>query len=54
MKSKVDKLNVGNLVPAPVDFKKLSDVVDNDAVKKTVYRELVKNVNAINTKLVNL
>ena len=38
----------------PVDFKKLSDVVDKKVVKKDVYDELVKKVNAVDTsKLVN-
>ena len=32
-KNKVDKLDVHQLVPVPVDLSKLSDVVKNDAVK---------------------
>ena len=54
MKSKVDKLDVDILAPVPTDLKKLSYVVDNDVVEKTVCNELVKKVNAIDTiKLVN-
>ena len=34
LKTKVDKLNVHKLVPAPVDSSKLSDVVKNNVVKK--------------------
>ena len=34
MKSKVDKLDVDELVPVPIDLNKLSDVVINDVVKK--------------------
>ena len=34
MKSRVDKLDVNKLVPAPVGLNKLSDVVKNDIVKK--------------------
>ena len=34
MKSKVDKLDVDKLVPAPVDLSKVNDVVKNDVVKK--------------------
>ena len=45
MKSKVDKLDVDKLVPVPVDFSKLGDVVENVVVKKIEYDELVKNVN---------
>ena len=37
LKTKADKLNMDNLVPVPVDLSKLSNVVKNDAVKKTVY-----------------
>ena len=39
--------NVDEL-PIPVVLKKI-DVVVNDVVKKTVYNELVKKVNAIDT-----
>ena len=44
LKSEVDKLGIGNLVPVPVDLSKLSDVVKNDVIKKTVYDELVAKV----------
>ena len=36
LKSKVDKLDVDKLVPLPVDLSKLSDVVKNYIIKKTV------------------
>ena len=49
MKSKVDKLDVDKLVPVPVDLIKLSDVVKNDVVKKTVFDKLVAKVNNIDT-----
>ena len=42
MKSKVDKLDIGKLESTPVDLSKLSNVVRNDAVKKTEYNELKK------------
>ena len=42
LKSKEDKLDVDRSKPFPVHFKKLSDVVDNDDAKKTVYNELAK------------
>ena len=35
-------------MPVPVDLGKLSDVVKNDVVKKTVYDQLVAKVNNIN------
>ena len=48
------KLNADKLKSAPGDLKKVSDVIEKEAVKKNVFAELVKNVNAIDTsKLVN-
>ena len=44
MRNKVDKLDVDNLVPVPVDLRKLSDVVKNDVVKKDVHNALIKNI----------
>ena len=37
------------LVPVPADIRKLSDVLKNDVVKKTVYDKLVAKVNSIDT-----
>ena len=37
LKTEVDKLDIGRLVPVPVDLSELSDVVKNDVVKKDVY-----------------
>ena len=36
-------------MPVPVDLSKLSDIVKNDVVKKTVYYKLVAKVNSIDT-----
>ena len=44
MKSKVHKLDVDKLVPFPVDFSKISDVVKNDVVKKDAYNAKIKNI----------
>ena len=44
MKTKVDKLDVDELVPVPVDLSKLSDVVKNGVVKKDVYNAKIKNI----------
>ena len=49
LKAEVDKLDIDKLVPVPVDLSKLSDVVKNDVVKKTVYDKLVAKVNNIDT-----
>ena len=48
-KTEVDKLDIDKLVPVPVDLSKISDVVKNDVVKKTVYDKLVAKVNSIDT-----
>ena len=44
LKSKVEKLDVDKLVPVPVDLSKLSDVVENDVVKKDVYNAKIKTI----------
>ena len=49
LKTEVDKLDIDKLVPVPVDLSKLSDVVKNEVVKKTVYDKLVAKVNSIDT-----
>ena len=49
LKTEVDKLDIDKLAPVPVDLSKLSDVVKNDVVKKTVYDKLVAKVNNIDT-----
>ena len=54
LKTEVDKLDIDKLVPIPVDLSKLSDVVKNDVVKKTVYDKLVAKVNSIDTSRFNL
>ena len=38
-------------MPVPVDLNKLSDVVKNDVVKKTVYDKLAAKVNSIDTSV---
>ena len=49
LKTEVDKLDIDKLAPVPVDLSKLSDVVKNDDVKKTVYDKLVAKVSNIDT-----
>ena len=44
LKSKVDKLDVGKLVPIPVELSKLCDAVKNDIVKKDLYNTKIKNI----------
>ena len=49
LKTEVDKLGIGKLATVPVDLSKLSNVVKNDVVKKTVYDKLVIKVDNIDT-----
>ena len=49
LKAEVDKIDVEKLKTVPVDLSKLSNVVKNEVVKKTVYNKLVANVNNIDT-----
>ena len=49
LKTEVDKLDIDKLVPVPVDLSKLSDVVKNDVIEKTVYDKLATKVNSIDT-----
>ena len=47
LKPEIEKLDICKLETTPINLSKLSDVVKNEVVKKTVYDELVKKVNAI-------
>ena len=49
LKAEVEKLDIDKLVAVPVDLSKLSDVLKNDVVKKTVYDKLVAKINNIDT-----
>ena len=49
LKTEVDKLDIDKLATVPADLSKLSNVVKNDVVKKTVYDKLVAKVNKIDT-----
>ena len=47
LKAEIDKLDIDKLVPVPIDLSKLSDVIKNYIVEKTVYDKLVVKVNNI-------
>ena len=49
IKTEVDKLDIDKLAPVPVHLSKLSDVVKDYVVKKTVYDKLAAKVNNIDT-----
>ena len=40
LKTEVDKLDIGKLVPVPTDLSKLSNVVKNNVAKKDVYDKI--------------
>lgn len=46
LKSDFDRSEIDKLETSPVDLSELSNVVNNDVVKKTVYEKLAKNVDA--------
>ena len=50
LKAEVDKTDVDKLKTVLVDLGKLSNVVNNDVAKKTMYDKLVPNVNNIDTR----
>ena len=50
LKAEVDKIYVDKLKTVPIDLSKLSNVVDDEVVKKTVYDKLVAKVNDIDTR----
>ena len=49
VKTEVHKLDINKLKPIPDDLSKLSDVVKNEVVKKTMYDKLVAKVNNIDS-----
>ena len=49
LKAQVDKIDIDKLKTVPADLSKVSNVVDNDVVKKTVHDKLVTEVNATGT-----
>ena len=51
LKTEVDKLDIDKLATVPVDLSKLSNVVKNDVVKKTMYDNLVAKVDNIDTSV---
>ena len=42
LKTEVDKIGIDKKITAPVDLRKLSDIVKNYVVEKTVYDKLVE------------
>ena len=51
LKTKVDDLDVGKLKTIPVDLKKLSDLVANEAVKNTKLNTLKIKLNSLEKEI---
>ena len=49
LKAEVNKIDAGKLKTVLVELSKLSNLVDNDVVKKTMHDKLIAKVNNINT-----
>ena len=49
LKTEVNKLDIDKLVPVSVDLSKLSNIVKNEFVKKTVYDKLAAKVHNVDT-----
>ena len=49
LKAGIDKIDVDKLKTVPTDLSKLSNLVNNEVVKKSVYDELVAKVNNVDT-----
>ena len=44
LKSKVGKLDIDKLAPAPVDLSKISNLVKNEVVRKTEYNAKINSI----------
>ena len=49
LKIEVDKIDIAKLTPVPNDLAKLSNVFNNDILKKTEYNKLVTKISNIDT-----
>ena len=54
MEGKVDKADVDQLEPVHVDLNRLSDVVNNDVVKKDVHKAKTQNIENKISDITNL
>ena len=53
LKTKEENLDVDKVKTVPSDLSKLTNVVDNDVIKKTVYDKLVIKINIIYIKILS-
>ena len=51
LKTEVDNLDVDKLKTAPIDLKKLSDVMSKEVVKNTKFNKLNTKVNNLENKI---
>ena len=50
LKDQVDKMGIDKLKTVPAALSNLTNIVDNDVVKKTVYNELNRKINAVDRR----
>ena len=53
LKRKLEKIDVYKLVPVPVDFNKLTDVIKNDIVKKDICNKIPNITNLTSNTTLN-
>ena len=51
LKTKIADLDVSKLKAVPIDFKKLSDIVDNNVVMNTKFKTLKTKINSLEKKI---
>ena len=51
VEQKLDEIDANKLKAVPVDWSKLSNIPNNDVIKKTVYDKLVAEVNNIDISI---
>ena len=54
VEQKLDEIDANKLKAVPVDWSKLSNIANNDVIKKTVYDKLVTKANNIDISIVVL
>ena len=54
VEQKLDEIDANKLKAVPVDWSKLSNIANNDVIKKTVYDKLVTEANNIDISIVVL
>ena len=54
LESKLNKLDVNQVIPVPVDLSKLGNLVNKDAIKRELYNVKIKNIEDKTADITNL